>query len=256
MTHGILRLTLTFIVVGLLAACGPTATTAIPTDTSIPPTSTPVPTDTLAPTATRRPTSTLRPTATTRPTNTPQPTVSAPTGFKPITGGGVTLWLPDSFEGGSMTGKDREVILKSLTNLGGEFARLGKQFESMADNMLFLAFNSEVNEQGGVTTVNVVEIPIFSSMKPVTLAKMLVEQLPQQIKGITVGEVEAVDLPNYPAARFTAQMNLNSLSVKEAIYVVKAGDATYLVTFATLMSEFEELLPVFEQSIQTFTIEP
>jgi hypothetical protein len=256
MTHGILRLTLAFIIVGLLAACGPTAATAIPTDTSVPPTSTPVPTDTLTPTATLRPTRTPRPTATTRPTNTPQPTASAPAGFKPIMGGKVTLWLPESFEGGSMTGKDREVILKNLRGLGGEYANLAKQFEAMADNVLFLAFNSEPNEQGGATTVNIVEIPALSRMKPLTLATTMAEQLPQQIKGITVGEVEAVDLPNYPAARFTAQMSVNNFSIKEVAYVIKAGDVTYLVTFAALEKEFEEWLPIFEQSIQTFTVEP
>ena len=155
-----------------------------------------------------------------------------------------------------MSGKDREILLKAMSGLGGDFARLAKQFEAMADNLLFLAFDSKVNRQGGVTTVNVVEIPIFSNMKPITLAEMLVEQLPAQIKGVKVSQAEAIDLPQYPAARFTAQLNLNNAAVKEALYVVKADKATYLVTFAAALNDFEKLLPVFEQSIQTFSVNP
>jgi hypothetical protein len=256
MNHNIMRFILAFIVAGWLAACASASATTVPTETSLPPTSTPAPTDTPVPSATRRPTNTPRPTATARPTNTPQPTIAAPSGFKPIEGGGITLWLPQSFEGGSMTGKDRELMIAGLKKLGGEFTRVATQFEGMADNLLFLAVDSKVNQQGGVTTVNVVEVPIFSSMKPVTLAKMMAEQLPQQIKGIKIGEVEAVELPRYPAAHFTAQLSLNNLSIKEAIYLIKADDATYMVTFAALADEFEELQSAFEQSIQTFTVKP
>jgi hypothetical protein len=257
MKHNVVIVALGLTILMLAAGCGSAATPVPPTATAtMPPTSTPEPTDTPIPTATQRPTATLRPTATKPPTSTPQPTVDAPSGFKPIEGDGITLWLPESFEGGSMTGKDREVLLKGMAGLGGDFARMAEQFEAAADNMLFLAFNSEVNEQGGVNTVNVIEIPALSGMKPVTLASMLVEQLPNQIKGIKLSEVEAVELPQYPAARFTAQMNINNFMIKEAIYVVKAGDAIYLVTFAALDNEFEEWLPVFEQSIQTFTAEP
>src|SRR5512138_85479 len=117
MAHNFIRSTLVFIVVWLLAACGAASTPAVPTETSLPPTATPVPTDAPVPTATRRPTltprptNTPRPTATKRPTQTPRPTIAVPSGFKKLAGGGIALWLPESFEGGSVTGKDREIML-------------------------------------------------------------------------------------------------------------------------------------------------
>lgn len=262
MKHNFLRPALVFVAVGLLAACGTTGTTAVPTETSLPltstavPTATPIPSATRRPTTTPRPTGTARPTVTKRPTKTLRPTIAAPRGFKAREGGGITLWLPESYEGGSMTDKDRELMLKNLRSLGDEFANVTKQFEAMSDKILFFAFDSAVIEQGGVTTVNVLEVPIYSGMKPMTLAKLLVEQLPKQFKGVKLGQVEAVELPYYTAARFTAQLNLYNLDVEEVMYVIRADDATYAVTFATLAPDFKKLLPVFEQSIQTFTAAP
>jgi hypothetical protein len=40
------------------------------------------------------------------------------------------------------------------------------------------------------------------------------------------------------------------------MYVIKTDDATYLVTFAAALNDFEKMLPVFEQSMQTFSVNP
>ncbi len=257
MSNGIQRLAAALVFIALFAACTPAATpeppTAAPTAT---PTATTVPTATPSPTATRRPTVTPRPSATPKPTNTPRPTVDAPSGFKPLTGDGVTLWLPESYKGGSMSGKDRAVLIANMKGLGGDFARMAEQFENMAQNVLFFAYDPEMNPQGGLTNVNIVEIPVFSGVEPATLAELMASQLPKQFKGIKVGEVEPVNLPLYPAARFTAQMSVNQVTVKELLYIVTAANATYLVTYATSAAEFDDLLPVFEQSIETFSLEP
>jgi len=255
--HVVNSIVLCLAILILTAGCGPAATPLPPTMTATaPPTSTPVPTDTPVPTATLRPTATPRPTATMRPTNTPQPTIDVPNGFKPLEGDGITLWLPESFEGGSMTGKDREILLKAMSNLGGVYNDMVEQFKDSGTAFLFYGYDTVLGERGNLTNVNVVEIPMMSRMTPLTAAEILAQQFPKQLPGVKVLSTEAVSLPRYDAARLTLALTLKQAKLKEAFYLVHANGKFYAVTFAAGVEEFDELLPVFEQSIQTFTVKP
>jgi len=49
---------------------------------------------------------------------------------------------------------------------------------------------------------------------------------------------------------------ISGVVCKEVMYAVKNGNTMWLVTYATGVEEFEERLPVFEQSALTFKVQP
>jgi hypothetical protein len=48
----------------------------------------------------------------------------------------------------------------------------------------------------------------------------------------------------------------SALQAKEAMYVIKNNNTMWVITYATGISTFNILLPTFEQSINTFRVQP
>ncbi len=224
--------------------CGQVATPT-PTATSTgTPTATPTSTATLTPTAT--PTSTDTPTVTLTPTATPMP------GWEKFEGGGVELWLPESYEGGDLS-EDVEVIVERLRSFGPDFEQMAQSIEQNPSMYVMWAFDSEVGESGFLTNVNVGKERILSAMTIDTYLDAALGQFPALLQ---VTERDIVTLTDHEAGRLVIEFEIHGVAVKEVLYAIKEGTTMWLITFATGAGEFDQRLPVFEQSALTFAIQP
>ena len=244
-----------------LLGCGqgdgvqPTATDAWhsaegPGVAQIPATATPQPTVTLPPTDTPTPeptaTPTPEPTATLPPTPTPIP------GWEKFEGRGMELWLPESYEGGNLE-EDLEVIVSNLRLLGPEFEQMAQIIEQNPSLYAMWAFDSEVGSSGFLVNVNVITERVLSAITVDTYLDAALKQLPPQLR---VLERDVLSLGDYPAGRIVVEFDMGAAVAKEVQYAIKDGGTMWIITYAAPEDEFEEYLPVFEQSVLTFRVEP
>ena len=179
------------------------------------------------------------------------PTPTAIPGWEKFSGGGIELWMPDSFEGGDLA-TDLDVVIARLRSLGPEYQKLAEMIEQNPSAIVLLIYNAKVGAAGFLTNVNVVKEKVGSSM---TLDKYL-ESSAEQITsyGFKVSEQIIIQLDNYQAGRLVVQ--LDALKAKEVIYMIEADNTMWVITYATGVAEFSTRLPTFDQSANTIKIEP
>lgn len=187
---------------------------------------------------------------TTAPETTAADTALAPVdpipGWEKFTGGGVELWLPESFEGGD-TETDLPIILERMKQLGPEFEQIAQGMEQNAAAFALFIFDEEVGESGFLTNVNVVAEQVLETLTVETYLDLVAAQLPEQIRIIEQG---IVSREGRDVGRFVSEFD--QFGAKQLIYVVKDGSTIWTLTFSTGISEFEERLEIFEQSAETF----
>lgn len=226
---------------------------AAPQPTARPqPTAVPQATATPRPTATPEPTATPQPTATAQPTAMPQPTATPIPGWKKFEGGGVALWLPQSYEGGNLN-KDIDLIVEGLRTLGPDFEQMAQMIEQNPTMYVIWAFDSEVGESGFLTNVAVTTERVLSAITLDTYLDAAVQHFPAQFQ---VVEREIVSLQDRQAGRLAIEFNVSGVVGREVLYVIKDDGTMWVITYATGAEEFAQRLPIFEQSALTFTIQP
>ena len=214
------------------------------------PTATPEPTPTETPEPTLTHTPTLEPTATPEPT--PTETLTPIPGWEKFEGGGVELWLPESYEGGN-PGEDIEVIVENLRSLGPDFEQLAQMMEQNPSWCIIWAVDSEVGDSGLLTNVNGTSEKVLSAVTIDTHIDAALKQLPAQFQVVERG---IVSLGDYQAGRLVIEVTISGVAKKELVYVIKDGNTMWTITFATGAEEFDQRLPAFEQSVLTFAIQP
>jgi hypothetical protein len=242
-------------------ACGQAAKpepTAAPEPTAVPRIVSPEPTRVLEPTATPQPTAVPQPTATSEPTAIPEPTATplpaatAIPGWEKFEARGVALWLPESYEGGNLE-EDIDVIVGGLRGLGPDFEQMAQIIEQNPTLYVIWAFDSKVGDSGFLTNVTVTTEKVFSAMTIDTYLDAAVGQLPAQFQ---VVERDTVSLNGRQAGRLGIEFSISGVVGQEVMYVIKDDSTMWVITYATGAAEFEQRLPVFEQSASTFTIQP
>ena len=78
-------------------------------------------------------------------------------------------------------------------------------------------------------------------------------QLPD---GVRVLGRDIVALGDYQAGRLVLDSKAPGLVGKDLVYLVRNGDTMWVITYVTAAEEFDQRLPVFEQSARTFAIQP
>ena len=184
-----------------------------------------------------------------QPTPTPGPTPTPIPGFKKIEAGGVELWVPENFEGGDLTSGDRELIVERLRSLGPDFASVAQTIEQNPNMFLLFAADTKLSDSGFMTNINVGREKVLSTMSLDTYTDAAIKQLPSQMK---VDKREAVNIGPYQANRLT--LDFGTVGAREVLYIIKGDGVMYLTAYATGQKDFDQKLPIFEQSIQTFRI--
>ncbi len=162
------------------------------------------------------------------------------------------IWLPESYEGGDLT-TDLETLVAKLRTLGPDFESVANMIESNPSAFVLWAFDSNVGEGGYLTNMNVTHEQVMSAVTLDMYVDAVRKQLPS---AFTVTAQEEVQLGDYAAVRLVVDMDMNGLRVNELMYILKHGNTIWGITYATGISEFQERLPIFEQSAETFTLLP
>lgn len=174
-----------------------------------------------------------------------------PAGWEKFEGDGFEIYLPESFEGGSSQ-PDLAAAAQLLREAGNE--QLAVAMES--SNYLLYVVDSESIESG--TTVNILKEvnPVIADMSISGYADAATSQL-AGITGITITESAAFIVSGYDAWRLVEEFDLAVLAGAEGTsklvqYLLKTGDTVWILTYGTLISEFDSFEPTFEQSLRTF----
>lgn len=175
------------------------------------------------------------------PTATPTPIP----GFARIEGTGIELWLPDTYRGGdpALVWDELQEILADLGH-GDAF----DEVPALASVVRLLALDTEPNSSGGLTFAAVATEHFRNGWTIDAYTKAVVE--------LWQGNYELVRSKRVKVAGNVAQrMEFTSdYGGAHLVYVVRRGDRAWLIVFTTVQEDYEELLPVWEQSIQTFRI--
>jgi len=173
-------------------------------------------------------------------------------GWEKFEGGGVELWLPESFEGGNLD-EDIDLIVEGLRSFGPDFEQMAQTIEQNPSVYILWAFDSEVGETGFLTNVNITTEKVLSALTMDTYLDAATKQLPPQFQLV---ERNIVQLGDYQAGRLVWESTLGGMDVKQLQYFIKDGNTIWAITYSTGAKEYDQRLPVFEQSVHTFAIQP
>ena len=185
------------------------------------------------------------------PSPTPAPTPTLIPGFKLYEGTGVALQLPDTFNGGKLTGDDFQLLLERIKAMGPDFEQTAKLLESKPDLYLLWAFDSNVGQSGFMTNVNVTSEKVMSFMSLDTYVEAVLKQLPAQFK---IQSRDSVTIAGQPARQLISE--IAAYNSKQIMYILKYDNRIYAVTYSAGLNDFDERRPQFERSIQTFVETP
>lgn len=207
-------------------ACGGSATPEPPTSQPSPPTAPPSPT----------------------------PSTSAPAqipGWEPFSAGGVTLSLPESFEGGDLE-SDLPAIVARLEALGPDFEPIVQQIEQNPGIFALWAFDTVVGPSGTLTSAAVTHEAIPSSIPLETYVDAAKAQFPSTFQ---VVDTQIGTTPDGQDARLVIEFEVMGIPGKELLYILKHGGDIWVLTLATGAEEFDTRLPDFEQAIASFAVD-
>lgn len=183
-------------------------------------------------------------------TQTLQPT--AIPGWEKFEGEKIELWLPESYEGGNLQ-EDLDVIAANLRRLGPDYEQMAQFIEQNKDLFVLWAFDSDIGSSGLLTNVNVTTERVVSAVTIDSYLDATIAQLPPQFQ---VVEREKISLDRHQAGKLVTEFTIAGIEGKQALYVIKDGTTVWVTVFTTGAEEFEQRLPVFEQSINNFWVRP
>jgi hypothetical protein len=189
--------------------------------------------------------SAVQPAAPAGPAPTPIP------GWEKFEARGVELWLPESFEGGN-TLEDVNLIAEKLKSLDPSFQSIADTIQNNPDMFVIWTFDSNIGPNGELTSAAVTTEQILSAMSLETYMDAAVKAFPAQF---SVAEREVVQLEIYEAGRLVIEADINGVLAKEVMYIIKDGSTIYDIVYGTSAAEFDQRLPIFEQSINTFKVQ-
>lgn len=179
------------------------------------------------------------------------PTATPIPGFEKFEGKGMELWLPDSFEGGKLTGDDLQIIIDRLNELGPEFEQTTQAIKNNPDLYLLWTFDGPSAETGFLTNVNVTTEKVLSAIDLDAYLDAVEKQLPPQF---VIKSRDIVTVAGQPAGR--VETDLADFGARQLIYIIKHDNRIFAVTYTTASEEFDQRRASFEQSIQTFVEVP
>lgn len=188
-------------------------------------------------------------------TGTPRP------GWVAIKGEGVALFLPQGFVGGN-PGRDLDKITEQLKAIDPSYEQklLGITQNPTAVALLALdtqGFNDSNNKSQGNTSSSPVPINInitSQAMPKNVTVRSLMETSSQQIaKGYQVSEQKIITVKQQEMARIVVTVSNGNLDIKQLFYLVPSVNRqkAWVVTYTTLSKDFDRLLPMFTESIET-----
>lgn len=185
-------------------------------------------------------------------------------GWIVIKGEGVTLFLPQSFVGGN-PGRDLDKITEQLKAIDPSYEQKILGITQNPTAIALLAFDTQNNKDlannNSSSTTNIptlTNINITSQVIPKDATMIsLVEQSSQQIaKSYQLSEHKVINIKQGEIGQIIAMIPNVNPPIKQLFYLVPSVDQkkVWLVTYTTTSKEFDRLLPMFRESIETLQI--
>lgn len=175
---------------------------------------------------------------------------SLPESWDKYEGRGVSLSLPSTFLGGNLE-EDVELIAEELTNFGPEFEAIAQVIKQNPSLFALWVFDSEIGDSQFLTNVNITTEEVPSAVDLNMYLDLTVNQFPAEF---SIVEREVVPFQDSEAGRLVIEFALAGTEGKELLYIIKQDNVIWAVTYATSAAEFDDRLPIFEQSIRTFAV--
>jgi len=143
------------------------------------------------------------------------------------------------------------VVVQKLESLGPYYQQVAQSLKQNPSAFVIWAFDSKVSKSGVLSNVALATEPVGSTGTTDTYLDVLTKQLPSEFR---VVERKQVTLDRYQAVQIVTEATISGVTAKQIIYTIKQGSNIWAVTFTTSAEEFEERLPSFQQSINTFSV--
>ncbi|NEO27228.1 MAG: hypothetical protein F6K03_10110 [Kamptonema sp. SIO4C4] len=194
------------------------------------------------------------PTTTTSPESQNQQTESSPDStadWKVIQGEGITLNLPNRYEGGNPR-TDLDAIEAKLKESAPEYAGRLQALKANPNSLALVAFDFQGDTPEQFTHVNAAS---ETTPEDVSLDAYM-DAVGQTLSQLyTIEKQEIVSVGDYQAGQIIGEVEANNTTMKQLFYMIPQGQQFWIVTYATSADQFADRLPEFEQSIQTVQIE-
>lgn len=170
-------------------------------------------------------------------------------GWKKFEGRGAQLQLPDSYKGGDLN-QNLDVVVQKLESLGPYYQQIAQTLKQNPSAFVIWAFDSKVGKSGVLSNVGIATEPVGATVTTDIYLDTLTKQLPTEFR---VVERKQVALDRYQAGQIVTEVAISGVTAKQIIYMIKQGSNMWIVAFSTSAEEFEQRLPAFQQSINTFS---
>jgi hypothetical protein len=161
--------------------------------------------------------------------------------------------LPDAFIGGDLSESNRKDIDERLKPENKTAVGLLKAFEQIPnDPILLFALDIESSDSNLLLTVSITSDIVPETLHPLTHLESRTRQYPAF--PFRVKSKEEFKIDGSPAGRMIIEWG--ERGAREVLYAIKDKTRMYVIDFSISNDEFEAMLPIIEQSIQTFTVEP
>ncbi|MEG4189817.1 hypothetical protein [Microcoleus sp. Pol17_C1] len=171
-------------------------------------------------------------------------------GWKKFEGRGAQLQLPESYSGGDLS-QYLDVVVQKLESLGPYYQQVAQSLKQNPSAFVIWAFDSKVGKSGVLSNVTIATEPVGSTVTIDTYLDMITKQLPSEYR---VVERKQVSLDRYQAGQIVIEATISGVTAKQIMYTIKQGSNIWIVAFSTSAEEFEQRLPSFQQSINTFSV--
>lgn len=185
------------------------------------------------------------------PTITDTSTVS----LKKIQGEGVELSIPNNFEGGNPS-KEIDTLSQKLKKVSPEAEAGLEKIKQNPSVFALIAFDPQISSTKFLTNINIRQVQAPPGLTIEEALEALNKELtnPSNQTSYSVLDSKVESVKSYKAARILGEPKNTPIPLRQLIYTIKDGDRLWLVTYSTPANEYEQRLPGFEKSIQTFTV--
>ena len=174
-------------------------------------------------------------------------------GWHRVTGKGVSISLPDAFIGGDLSESTKQAIAEHTEPTNKSPITMLEALEQVPNQQILLvAVDTKSSQSSSLLALTITGETVSAVLHPLTHLEAYTRQLPPL--PFTVRSKEERSIAGNPAGRMIVEWG--EKGVRQILYAIRVNTRMYVVGFSIPYNEYEELLPVLEQSIQTFTVEP
>lgn len=169
-----------------------------------------------------------------------------PSDWQRLQGEGVAIALPSHFLGGNPQ-TELEVIAAQLATAIPDAEQRLTSIRGNLESFALVAFDSQLDETGFLTNLNIATDTVPTDLTTEELLAATAEALAEQSE-IVASELVEVN------AETSGRLLTRSLvaNVQQLFYLFVQNGRLYVVVYSASRDAFEQQLPIFEQSIQTF----